>query len=344
MSFPIQNNLQWLRLLLATQVLVEHAAVEMGQWTPPVLANFPGVPAFFFVSGFLIYSAYCHSPGVQYCRNRLLRLFPALLFVALGGAAVALYAHGVGDLARHPLTYASWISAQVTLGQAYNPGHFRDVGNGVINGSLWTITTEILFYLAVPAIVALERRVRFLVPMLVSASFALYALGPSLWQQPIYRDKTIYDILALTPVVWGWMFGLGILAVQHFGSFRKYIGPVAILAVLVIPMMWSGQGLVWGASGNRLGLAYFLVYAALILGFAFATRYVPLRMDLSYGIYVWHMPIINALLVSVALAHSFVLALGLTVMMAAVSWFLVEEPALRLKKTSLLAANGKEAA
>ena len=178
---------------------------------------------------------------------------------------------------------------------------------------------------------------RFVVPVLVVVSFGIYALGPALWPRPIYRDKTLYDMLALTPVAWGWMFGFGILAAQYFESIKKYIGPMAILAVVCVPFMLSGEGLVWGSFGNRLGLLYFLVYMALILGFAFATPYVPLKPDLSYGLYVWHMPIVNLLLVSVAFAHSFWLAVGLTVVMASLSWYLVEQPALRLKRTSLLA-------
>ncbi len=339
MDFPKQNNLQWLRLLLATQVMLEHSATELGRQAvlPQFVGNFPGVPAFFFVSGFLIYSSYRNSAGLQYWRNRFLRLVPALVVVTIAGAGVALYAHGPGDLIRHPRTYAVWIVAQTTIGQAYNPGLFRDVGVGVINGSLWTITTEILFYVAVPAIILAERRVRFLVPGLVAVSFAVYAVGPGVWRAPVYRDKTVFDILALTPVVWGWMFGLGILAVQHFERIRKYILPLSVIALICMPLMFSGEGLLWRSSGNRLGLVYFLAYATLILGFAFATPYVPLKPDFSYGIYIWHMPVINFLLVTVTLARSFALAVALVLAISAMSWFLIEAPALRFKKSSIMA-------
>lgn len=49
------------------------------------LKRFPGVPAFLFVSGFLIYASYINAPGPRYFQNRFLRLFPGLVFVTIGG-------------------------------------------------------------------------------------------------------------------------------------------------------------------------------------------------------------------------------------------------------------------
>ena len=70
-----------------------------------------------------------------------------------------------------------------------------------------------------------------------------------------------------------------------------------------------------------------------MLWFAFCTPHVPVPFDLSYGTYVWHMPVINLLLV---LAFPSPLsAIALTFALAAVSWFAVERPALRLKRQSL---------
>ncbi|MGD9965212.1 MAG: acyltransferase family protein [Hyphomonadaceae bacterium] len=339
-DFPRSNNLQWLRLMFAAQVAVVHAGAHLGVPIPSYVQHFPGVPAFFFVSGFLIYASYQNAPGTRYVENRFLRLFPALLFVTLAGGAVAIVAHGWKDLFEHPVTYLVWFLAQVSVGQAYNPELFRDVGVGVINGSLWTITTEIIFYLFVPAIVWLERRVKHAVFMLVVASFSIYALGPLLWSTPIYRDKTIYDAIEVTPLAWGWMFGFGILTVKYFDWLARVIKflPWAILPVIVMALY--GEGLLFGSTGNRLGLVYFACYAMLILWIAFGTASISLATDLSYGIYIWHMPVINLLLV-LAIPSPFPVALGLTLVMAATSWFLVEKPALSLKRRSLLPVQTK---
>lgn len=332
-TFPKKNNLEWLRLIFAIQVVLEHAGEHLGLAIPGFVGHFPGVPAFFFVSGFLIYASYMNAPGRRYLENRFLRLFPALVFVTIGGAAVALATHGVQDLRENLPTYVVWFVAQTTLGQAYNPALFRDVGVGVINGSLWTITTEVLFYAAVPGIVWLERRFRFTLLLIVALSFAIYVYGPVLGDKTVYRNRTLYDVIALTPLAWGWMFAIGILAMKNFDRLRKWIryAPVLILPMLLM-MVW-GEGPIFGSAGNRLGLIYFSAYICIVLWLAFGTPYRPLAFDFSYGCYVWHMPIINLLLIMAM--PSTLIALPLTIAIAALSWFMVEKPALKLKRRSL---------
>ena len=249
-----------------------------------------------------------------------------------------LVAHGWHDLINNFSTYAFWFIAQTTLGQAYNPGLFRDVGIGVINGSLWTITTEILFYLCVPFIVWLERNFRYTVLVLVVISFSLYAVGPLVWKNPIYRDKTLYEIIGLTPIVWGWMFGLGILVVKHFEFLKRwfYYLPLAVIPITVMIFIGDGHyGFLFGSSGNRLGFFYFVNYVSVVLWFSFVVRPVRLPFDISYGVYIWHQPVLNLLLVWGLL--SFPLALVLTLSIAALSWFCVEKQFLKLKRQSLKA-------
>jgi peptidoglycan/LPS O-acetylase OafA/YrhL len=333
LSFPRNNNLEWLRLIFATQVVLEHTAGHMGLILPEAIGHFPGVPAFFFVSGFLIYASYLNSPGRRYFANRFLRLYPGLVFVTLGGAVVTLIAHGWSDLFNNVTNYTIWFLAQTTLGQAYNPALFRDVGVGVVNGSLWTLTTEILFYVSVPIIVWMERRFRFTVIILLALSFMIYAVGPIISTTTIYRDKTFYDIIALTPVAWGWMFATGILAVKHFNHVQRWLLHMPWVVIPMTVMIIFGHGLLFGSSGNRLGLVYFFCYIGLALWFSFIVPFVRMNFDLSYGAYVWHMPIINLLLVLGI--PSAPLAVGLTFVVAALSWFFVEKPALKLKRQSL---------
>jgi peptidoglycan/LPS O-acetylase OafA/YrhL len=336
--FPRNNNLEWLRLIFATQVVVNHMSAHMGFAIPPYISCFPGVPAFFLISGFLIYSSYLNSPGVRYFQNRFLRLYPGLIFVTFGGAAVTLVAHGWGSLFSHAFTYIAWFVGQVTLVQGFNPALFRDVGVGVVNGSLWSLTVEILFYLSIPLVVLLERRFRWTVPVLLLLSFLLYAIGPSIWTTFIYREKTFFDVLALTPLVWGWMFASGILAAKYFTHLKRWIKYAPVLIPPMIGMIIWGKGLpfkdlLFNSAGNRPGLIYYLCYIGMVLWLGFVLPYVRLSFDLSYGTYIWHMPIINLLLV--IHIRNALLVFGLTYLIATVSWFLVERPALRLKRKSL---------
>lgn len=332
--FPRQNNLEWLRLLFAVQVVATHSAAHLGMAEPRWLSAFPGVPAFFFVSGFLIYASYRHSGGSDYVRNRFLRLIPALVLVTLGGMGVALIAHGWRDLFAHPGLYPSWFLAQITLGQAYNPGHFRDIGVGVINGSLWTITTEILFYFMVPVIVWMERYVRHTVLLLTALSFLIYATAEQALAGIELAGKPLFEYLYITPILWGWMFGLGILAFQHWDRLAPWIRYMPLLLIPMLAMLaLDDKGLLFNGHGQRMGLFYFLGYSGMILWLAFGLRPVPLPFDISYGTYIWHMPVINLMLV--LKFTSVPLAFALTIAIAFASWFLIERPFLRLKRRTL---------
>lgn len=105
--------------------------------------------------------------------------------------------------------------------------------------------------------------------------------------------------------------------------------------VPVVAMIVFGHGVLFGSSGNRLGLIYCSCCIGMVLWFAFVAPFVRLDYDLSYGAYIWHMPIINLLLVLGL--PSALLAIVLTFSSAMLSWFLVEKPALKLKQRSLKA-------
>jgi peptidoglycan/LPS O-acetylase OafA/YrhL len=327
--------LEWLRLIFAFQVVVSHTSQQLGAGSqlPAVIANFPGVPAFFFVSGFLIYSSFNNTKGKHYFENRFLRLFPGLFLVTIGGGVVVVFGLGWDVFVKNVSVFFYWFAAQVTIGQAYNPELFRSVGIGVINGALWTITTEILFYLSVPVIAYLEKHFRYTVHILIALTFVIYALGPTWLNSTIYRDKSIFDLLALTPIVWGWMFGLGILAFKYYSCISPYFRFIPVVLIPMSGMMIWGDGVLFSPVGNRLGVLYFCCYAALILWFAFYLPVLRLSFDLSYGVYIWHSPIINLLIITNVPSIS--MAILLTLFISALSWFCVEKPMLKLKRQSI---------
>lgn len=185
----------------------------------------------------------------------------------------------------------------------------------------------------VPFIVWVERRFRFAVVAFTALSFAVYAVGPHIWTNPIYREKTIYDVIALTPIAWGWMFGFGILAVKNFYFLSKILKYFPVLIFPMIFMIYFGGGPFFNSTGNRLGLLYCICYGGMILWMAFATPFIRLPFDFSYGAYIWHMPVINLLLIISIPSGPLVFAL--TFLFAAVSWFFVEKPSLKLKHKSL---------
>ena len=118
------------------QVLLVHAGHHLGFSTPGFIEHFPGVPAFFFVSGFLIYASYHNSPGFHYFQNRALRIFPGLIFVTFGSLSLVVFVKGLPFIQMHSFECFVWFLAQITIGQFYNPIIFKDIGVGVLNGVL----------------------------------------------------------------------------------------------------------------------------------------------------------------------------------------------------------------
>jgi peptidoglycan/LPS O-acetylase OafA/YrhL len=61
------------------------------------------------------------------------------------------------------------------------------------------------------------------------------------------------------------------------------------------------------------------------------------KNDISYGIYLYHMPVVNFLIYNNISGSyfSFAICLILTVLLAIISWKVIEKPFLSLKKISL---------
>ena len=88
------NNFDLIRLIAAAQVAVRHCLVHMGFEGSPLtnlVSVFPGVPIFFFISGFLIFQSHRVSQSRrQFFVNRVLRIYPALI-VCFAVSVVAVF-------------------------------------------------------------------------------------------------------------------------------------------------------------------------------------------------------------------------------------------------------------
>ncbi len=335
MRLPKENNLEWLRLFFAAQVMISHSFFHLrGIEEPYWFASIPGVPAFFFVSGLLVYASYDSTQNLSvYFRNRFLRIFPGLVAVTTGGLMLVLFAKGDGFAWSHAPQIGTWFLAQITIGQAYNPDMFRDIGVGVINGSLWTITAELIFYFCVPILHFLQGRWRYAVLLAWGLSFAFYVIGEHLIAGS-GLPTIVFDATRITPIYWGWMFLTGTLAFLHLDTLL--LRAKAMAPALLILLAWAligGEGRLMSSTTNDLGLLYFIIYCCVIFFLAFGTRHYPLSSDISYGTYVWHMVVVNSLIV--AGYKSVTAAIIITLMLAVASWFIIERPAMRLKRRSM---------
>lgn len=336
---PERNSFNLVRLIAALTVLVSHAIiVRVGvdtldplQGPTPFTLGQHAVNAFFFLSGLMLSQSIERRPDISdYLWARFLRIFPALLafgiamtFIAgplLSSAPVAAY---FAD--KHTWTYP--LAVTLTFGKSAAPLMLFDnlPYAGQVNPPLWTIKYEILAYLMLAALSLSGLRKYTLVLWLVpAASLALFmhqaSLGEAGVASPLYQFGR-----------YGFCFGLGMI-VYHYRDRIPTAPWWLAVSVLLVP---ATHGTVLEHAAYVVAVAH----AAMLIGvrrYGWLTN-VTQRNDISYGVYIYHWPVQQALLVMVP-GIGFVTLLGvdlvLTALLAMVSWRLVEEPAMRLKKLS----------
>lgn len=290
-----KNNFDLLRLVFATTVCLVHSQVLSGyhELQPVVhyLSSDVAVKAFFVVSGFLIFMSYERSLSVaSYTAKRLRRIYPAYFTVIVLCALLLPLLDPQSRSGYFSLSWWEYLFAnlaflnflQPTLQGVFDANKFPHV-----NGALWTLKIEVMFYVSVPVFVHLFRRIGYL-PVIVGTyllSIAYAALCASAAQR---TGSAIYlEIGRQLP---------GQLSYFMAGAFLYYylhllerhpvyfvLPALAILAMRAIPPAGVLQ---------PLALAVIVVFCGVFLYAGKFGKY----GDFSYGVYIVHFPIIQTLL------------------------------------------------
>ena len=329
---PRANALNAWRLGLALAVIVWHSWVLTGHQAPPFaihqFATQDFVDGFFAISGFLIPASWLSKPRLRdYALARALRILPGMwvcLIVTafvLAPIGIAIQGGSVSKLITSggPLRFVVRNSAVAYV-------QF-DIGGtptgipvpGVWNGSLWTLQYEVLLYIvvAVLGLIGLLGR-RWLFPVAVALTLAWTVLTPC-----PFDGGTVAERLARLAA----MFAAG--ALIH--RFREVIPArwslVAVSAVIVLVANFLPDYRAIGAVP--------LAYAVIVSGALIHNKRMNLRTDLSYGTYVYACPIQQVFVMSgLGTLNPLVFAIistAATLPFAAMSWFLIEKPAMKLK-------------
>jgi peptidoglycan/LPS O-acetylase OafA/YrhL len=312
-----------------------HIPVSPAVW---VLSFFPGVPIFFFISGFLISAAWERNPHIgMFARNRALRIFP-------GYWATFLFSFVAIVLVQRPhwLDLLLWSAARVSLLNDWNPQWLRSYGTGVANAALWTIPVEVSFYVATPMLYWLFRKTRhsdWVLAAVIVASFAVAVVDFE--YMPAGRGANLLKFISLTPLPWIGMFAVGMLAQHHRsvimglvrGRFWLWLLLYGAVSLAAAYHPWKP---VLVADGTYLGVINFLCLCGLLLASAYCAptlaRRLLRRNDFSYGLYLFHMPVMNiALVMGLAGYPAAAATIAGAAVMAVFCWFFVERPCLRAR-------------
>jgi peptidoglycan/LPS O-acetylase OafA/YrhL len=341
-----------MRLFAASQVAFLHARDFMLPNAPDnmfleILRLFPGVPIFFFVSGYLISKSYESTPAVwEYAKNRVLRLYPALIVCV---AVNILLVWSTGYLKTQSVTFQDVLMlffAKASFIQFYNPDFMRGFGDGVLNGSLWTICVELQFYVLTPLIylsfAGKDRQVgnRALLVLLV------VFLGANRLLDFLHHDygaQVWWKLFRVSFIPWIYMFLTGMLFQRNFARLSNSVSKAPAILVVggYIGVAYALVQYFGFETGNYISPLLFFLIIFVIFRLAYLA---PRRVnnilkgnDVSYGIYIWHMPFINQMLYfgkgTTVTDAAIVVALSISI--AVLSWCLIEKPALKLKTFTL---------
>lgn len=323
-----QNNFDLLRLLFAGTVCLAHSYDLSGlpqlAWLGSILSPAVAVKGFFVVSGFLIFMSYERSSSLaSYAGKRIRRIYPAyftvVMLCALGLFAVSSYDAGDyfsrawGRYVVANLVFLNFL--QPTL-----PGVFADNPLTEVNGALWTLKIEVMFYLTVPVLVLLFRRFSRL-PVMVLVYCASVAYAGLLANAAARTGSGTY--LQLSRQLPGQLsyFIAGAVFYYYLPLFerRRAWFLWAALVVLAVDATYPLPLL------KPLALATVVAFFALFVYLGNFGKY----GDFSYGVYIIHVPTIQILVHTGSFRDSpwlfLATAILLTGLGAMAMWHLVEK-------------------
>lgn len=328
-----RNNFDLVRIAAALQVAFLHSCEHLQVPPGPVggfLALFPGVPVFFFMSGLMVTASAMRRPLPDYAAARTRRVVPAL-WLAFVLALLILVAFGqIGAAEVGAPVFWAWVASQLTVFQVFNPEMFRDFGVGVVNGSLWTIPIEVAFYCLLPMLLwACGRDRRVLTVVLAAGAAISFPIGYLVQHAP---ETMLVKIVEVTLIAHFWSFALGALAYLHLDRIRSVLPRLHWVAPLLayVAFAYGAQSLLPGMAGSAIA-SLMLCAAVLWAGMGAPCVVGILRdSDISYGVYVYHMLVINGILaLGVSGTGAVAAVLGLSIGAAWLSWHYLERPILR---------------
>jgi peptidoglycan/LPS O-acetylase OafA/YrhL len=337
-------ELDGLRALAVAAVMLFHANVSWAK------GGFLGVDVFFVLSGFLITrllleerEASDHVALGRFYLRRILRLFPALVVVSL---ACALYA---SIWLPHDQAVRTWHAVFATA--TYHMNWVQALHTQPLFGLLdhaWSLSIEEQFYVIWPLVLIVAHRAGGVrgVGLVALAGAAASALLRVVFLHNGVPVRRIY--FGLDTHADGLLLGCGLAALTLLwpamthalsGRVTRWAGPaaLAVVGVAAATVSLSSRAL------YQWGYLVFVAVTALLVADLYSRgltsgllRRQPLVAigRISYGLYLWHWPVylvLNGGRIHWAFVPLTLLRLGVSGLMAVLSFRLVEQPFLRLK-------------
>lgn len=283
------NCFSFIKLLAAFQVmfghLVEHLALPCPSWIVTIVTYFRGVPIFFGISGFLIWLSIKRSTSyVGYLKKRFWRIYPELwVCVIIEVMTVVILYHDWSI--KHVVVFAV---TQGTIAQFWTPGSLRGYGCGTPNGTLWTICVMIQFYIIAWFVYRLFHKRKWLIWIVGFVVLVLASAGGELIVAKLGLEA-IDKLYNQTIIRYCWIFFIGCFIAEFEDKIipilSKFWYAFLIMGIVIYFVkfdVFAGYWCIWSV----------LLVSGLI-GFAYRYPKLTVKPDISYGLFLYHMIIVN---------------------------------------------------
>ncbi len=334
------NNFDFLRLIFAITVFFVHS-VELTHNDKLEIIKYVfnsgiAVKSFFIISGFLIFMSYEKSISLKsYIIKRIQRIYPAYFCVVLlcGFLGSLLSNLSFNEYFKSIITWKYIFYNLIFLNflQPFLPGVFENNLLNIVNGALWTLKIEVLFYIFVPVFTWVflkqnKRNKNFLIVLIYILSEVYFNYFNHLSTS---SGHSFYAELSRQLPGQMAFFMSGILIYYNFAIFMEYSKQLLLMAIVIY----------FSLSFTHLYFLEPIILACMVMYFAFhfpAFNKVGKYGDFSYGCYILHFPILQTL-IQIGLFQynpylAFAISSFLLILGAFFSWHIIEKPFLRRKQ------------
>jgi len=336
----VQNNFDCIRLVLAIGVVLGHLYdLTLNNAFLGLRLSIDSescVYCFFTISGFLVTLSYTRSNDLRsFYKKRVRRILPAyvsvILLSVLLGALLSRYQILAYLTSAQTWNYLFWNLAFLNMYQPGLPGLFENNPvSATVNGSLWSIRSEVLFYVLIPFWMFFCKRWGNLlswIVVLIAVQCADLLILHTAWGSS--SEMYLFHIGYLIPFAFFTTGSLLYLYREQLETYAPQILPVCLL-------MFLGAYLVGKQNMPLILRVVPLAILVIIIGgyFCYLGNWGRFG-DLSYGIYIYHFPILQTLIAMGILTTmplvGAIIAITLTIAAGLVSWHWIEKPFLSKK-------------
>lgn len=347
-----RNNFDIIRLLLALTVMLHHIGSLLNFENLKIFKGNFAVQCFFIISGYLIFGSYSKSKSFyEYVIKRAKRIIPGFYIMIFLTIILGVFVTKFTINKYFGFDLIKFIVGNLLFIQHFGsrclPGVFENnLINCNVNNALWTLRNEIVFYAIVPIFIFIFRKrieIGLIIGIISTSLYKVFCIN--------YQDAAIEYVkidflqnilfqIDYSPITTSTFFFCGGFLYYKNDSFKKILSKYKDINLFLFFLI-------------SISLCYFdliniYIYPIILsICVIYYSVFPPFKVkiskkigDLSYGVYIYHCPIIQTLNhfnfhQKYGLPLTILLTLFITLIMAKLSWNLIEKRFL-FKSTSFL--------